>query len=71
MEDYAEVILFRSCCEGCGVYIHNDSDKRVDHNHDTGEIRGMLCDVCNTTEGKFESDPEKLRGLLNYMERNQ
>lgn len=71
LEEYSEVVLLQSCCEGCGIYVHDYSDRRVDHDHETGKIRGMLCDTCNTTEGKYEGNLERIRGLLNYMERNK
>ncbi len=32
----------------------------VDHNHETGEIRGLLCRRCNTAIGYLNDDP----GLL-------
>ena len=32
----------------------------IDHDHTTGKIRGVLCQVCNTGLGKFRDDPELL-----------
>ena len=40
----------------------------VDHNHHTGEIRGLLCSGCNTAAGLAGDHPEKLRGLADYLE---
>ena len=50
-------------CEACG------SDKRisVDHNHETGEYRGVLCGTCNTALGMVHENVEKLEGIINYI----
>ena len=40
----------------------------VDHNHDTGEIRGLLCSSCNTALGHAGDSPERLRKLASYLE---
>lgn len=40
----------------------------VDHDHITGEVRGLLCVWCNTALGKFQDSPEILRSAINYLE---
>ena len=32
----------------------------VDHNHQTGEVRMMLCNACNNVVGHFKDNPERL-----------
>ena len=40
----------------------------VDHNHETGKIRGLLCSDCNTGIGKLKDSPTVLRAAAQYIE---
>ena len=40
----------------------------VDHNHKTGEIRGLLCSNCNTAIGLLKHDPAILAKAIKYIE---
>jgi len=39
----------------------------VDHNHKTGEIRGLLCNRCNTAIGHLQENPVTLINAANYI----
>lgn len=39
----------------------------VDHDHDTGKFRGMVCPSCNQGMGKFYHDPEALMNAAQYL----
>lgn len=40
----------------------------VDHDHETGEVRGLLCSRCNFALGYAQDSAEILRGLASYIE---
>jgi hypothetical protein len=39
----------------------------VDHCHETGAIRGLLCSFCNRALGGFKDSPELLESAKNYL----
>lgn len=40
----------------------------VDHDHDTGKVRGLLCNSCNTRLGICHDNPRLLAAMLVYLE---
>lgn len=43
------------------------SNFAVDHNHDTGQIRGILCKRCNIGLGYFKDDYNLLEAAATYL----
>ncbi len=39
----------------------------VDHGHETGKVRGILCQRCNTAIGMLRDDPMLLRKAATYL----
>jgi len=45
-------------------------DSAIDHNHDSGKFRGVLCKTCNRALGLFRDNPEILRRARKYLIEN-
>lgn len=57
-----------SGCSICNNPINNGNrNLSVDHNHKTGEVRGLLCNSCNTGLGYFKDNPELLINAVFYL----
>ncbi len=41
----------------------------VDHDHDTGVIRGVICNGCNRVIGRFDKNKGMLERLMRYYEK--
>ena len=61
------------CCAICNTNIQEatlgpGAHFAVDHNHDTGVVRGLLCMACNIMLGKARDNPDILRAGADYLE---
>jgi len=58
----------------CGICWHSPDDGQplhVDHDHDTGKVRGLLCSRCNAALGLFKDSPEILVRAEDYLTGNK
>jgi hypothetical protein len=56
-------------CAICGRLPTRLASLHLDHDHETGEVRGLLCIDCNQGIGKFHEDAARLRAAADYLER--
>lgn len=55
-------------CAICGIPECNLTiSMAVDHNHETGNIRGLVCNSCNKGIGLFKDNIELLQFAINYL----
>ena len=55
-------------CGICFSELKGDRTTHIDHNHSTGNVRGLLCHHCNTALGLFKEDWSTISNALNYLE---
>ncbi len=73
LEEYDSLFVIQGgVCALCGE--PSDSEGRllsVDHCHDTGKVRGLLCSSCNMGIGIFDDDIASLEKAIAYLRSHQ
>lgn len=63
----------KGCCDICGDSLVNPDSKRfytVDHNHNTGITRGLLCNECNLAIGNLKEDKNIFIRAIEYLDKH-
>lgn len=67
-EEYDNLLAAQGgTCAICRGTCPTQENMPVDHDHDTGEIRGILCVTCNAGVGMFRDDPALLSDAIVYL----
>lgn len=61
-DDYIEE--HNNCCPICNKLLEK---KIIDHDHSTGNFRGVICNKCNTILGMANDNIEILQNSINYL----
>jgi len=56
-------------CAICHKECITGKNLSIDHDHETGEVRGLLCQSCNLGLGKFYDSIELLERAVSYLSR--
>jgi hypothetical protein len=67
LEDYESMLSLSPGCGICKKLPESKYDLRIDHDHATGRVRGLLCNECNIGLGKLGDSIEGLRAALEYL----
>jgi len=55
-------------CAICGYkFGQKIGDMKVDHDHKTGTVRGLLCDLCNRGLGYFKDSKDLFNNAIKYL----
>jgi hypothetical protein len=72
MEEYKQMLHEQGGgCAICGAVPPEDKWLHVDHCHESGAVRGLLCSPCNTSLGGFRDRADLLRKAATYIEARQ
>lgn len=73
LEQYDAMLLSQgNCCAVCKSPEPGGMGSfHVDHCHDTGKIRSLLCIMCNTALGRVKDNPELLEALAAYVRQHR
>jgi hypothetical protein len=70
LNDYEAMLVEQG--GGCAICHAPEPDGQslhVDHDHDTGAVRGLLCFTCNAGIGMFDHDIDRLIAAVVYLRR--
>jgi len=75
LEQYDELLKSQDYkCAICKSSSCGRKDRKIlfiDHCHNTGKVRGLLCNKCNCGIGNFKDKPEFLKEAIKYLERHK
>ena len=70
-EQYNELLVKQGdACAICKTSFDDNTTTRIDHDHITGEVRGLLCHYCNVGLGHFKDNIEFLTESIKYLKTN-
>lgn len=71
IKDYDTMLLLQK--GKCAICSGNNKGRNfhVDHDHETGKTRGLLCNSCNIGLGMMKDNPEILKNAIKYIRKHK
>lgn len=71
VEQYEELMIAQlGKCAICKKDCPTGNSLSVDHHHESGKVRGLLCRNCNSALGHAKENIETLRSMIEYLALN-
>lgn len=72
LDDYEQLLQWQDgCCAICRGLNPSLYRLAVDHDHETGKVRGLLCSACNTGIGQFKEFEDRMLAAIQYLRDNK
>lgn len=70
-EAYNKILKYQD--EACAICerLKEEVKLTVDHDHKTSEVRGLLCNRCNSALGQFKDNKQFLLNAINYLDKRR
>src|SRR5436190_13017039 len=69
LEQYDQLLANQGgVCAICGDPPEEDASLHIDHDHETGSVRALLCVRCNNALGQLEEDADLVRAAASYLD---
>lgn len=54
-------------CAICKSVCSRSKGLSVDHSHETGKVRGLLCSACNLALGNIRENIDSMKNMIKYI----
>lgn len=70
IDQYDEMLTKQNyCCKLCKSELDMGKHTHIDHCHDTGEVRSILCAACNQALGLLKENVITMQRMIDYVNR--
>ena len=57
-------------CAICGIHFESSKNTHIDHSHETGKVRALLCNHCNRGIGLLKESVQTLKNAIYYLNKH-